>query len=200
MSNFNIISAEYDPLPSVRAASQLSSTYMKERPKRKLETSGKRPGSLSPLHLTYKTLDDIEFNGLCIGLMKLQSRGKPPSQEALEIYPATAAAHNFLAKHYNFSENKRLTNKLDFTKIKKAQRTGERYPEKYEVISKDQRFAGRSPEKSNLVKGVIPVTTARIPKRLSENSVRLRICGVMKCFSPRESTHALDPILFTFKK
>ena len=200
MLNFNITSAEYDPLPSVRAATQLASTYMKERPKRKLETSGKRPGSLSPLQLTYKTLDDVDFKGLCIGLMKLQSRGKPPSQEAPDISPATAMGHGFLSKHYNFSENKRLTNKLDFTKIKKNQRIGDSYPEKYEVISKDQRFAGRSPEKFNLVKGVIPVTTARFHKRLSENSVRLRICGVMKCFSPRESGHSLDPVLFTFKK
>lgn len=195
----NTISAEYDPLPSVRAASQLSTSYIKSRTDR-TETASRRPGSLSPLHLTYKTLDEVEFNGLCIGLIRLQSQGPPLACETTSNFLASTKEHNFLSKHYNFSENKRLTNKLDFTKIKKNLRNSERVPEKYEVISKDQRFAGRSPEKSNLMRGVIPVTTARFSKRLSEHTVRLRICGVMKSFSPRKVGHVLDPILFTFKK
>ena len=200
MSNFNIVSLDYDPLSTVRASSQFGRSFLREKNKKLLENIGKRPGSLSPLHLTYKTLDDTEFNGLCIGLIKLQSRGSQIIQDPVEKFSQTTMEHKFLAKHYNFSEHKRLTNKLNFSQIKKIQRTGDRFSEKYEVISKDKRFAGRNPESIKLMKGVIPVTMAKFNKKLSENSVRLRVCGVIKSFSPRTSLNLFDNALYSFKK
>ena len=200
MSNFNIVSADCDVLPCVRASSQLGTSFMRERNKKILENSNKRPGSLSPLHLTFKALDDVEFNGLCIGLIKLRSRGNQFSQEHTENFSQTTVENSFLSKHYNFSQHKRLTNKLNFSQIKKTQRTGDRSIEKYEVISKDKRFAGRNPESANLIKGVIPVTMSRQNNKLTENSVKLRVCGVIKSFSPRTQLNTLENALFTFKK
>ena len=76
----------------------------------------------------------------------------------------------------------------------------EKYSEKYSVISKDQRFAGRNPQSLKLAKGVIPVTMSKLSKKINENSVKLRVNGFIKSFSPRTPNHLLDTSLFTFKK
>lgn len=196
MSNFIVSSLEPEILPAIRANKLMSSTFMKEKSKKYTANGTNRHGSLSPLHLTHKALDDIEFNGLCIGLMKLQSRGNTVPQDVPTKLSSTTKEFNFLEKHYNFTEHKRLS-KLDFSKIKRATRSGERYPEKYAVISKATRFAGRSPEKINLMKGA---TIGKLMSRAGEKTTRLRINGVMKTFSPRNSANALNGALITFKK
>ena len=200
MANFGLGSVDYEPLPAIRAISNLSSTFIKEKSKKQSEKLSNRPGSLSPLHLTYKTLNESDFHGLCIGFMKLQSRNSHFIHESMDKLPSALAEPKLLSKHYNFSENKRLTNKLDFSKIKKSIRNGEKYSEKYSVISKDQRFAGRNPQSLKLAKGVIPVTMSKLSKKINENSVKLRVNGFIKSFSPRTPNHLLDTSLFTFKK
>jgi hypothetical protein len=179
MAFTGIISTDLQPTSPIQASRHYNETFV--APKHKKNRSN-RPGPLSPLHLTYNTLNNSNFSGLHIGLISLNKRN---SIDNNIIKHSSALQETFLSKHYNFSENKRLTNKLDFSRIKKNARLGERNMEKYAIISKDQRYAGRNPEKNKLMKGIIPATRAKYINAANGNSIRLTINGIIKSFSPR---------------
>ena len=178
-------------------SSETGSSFGRERPK-KLSTSHQyRRATLSPLHLAHKTLDEIEFKGLSIGLIRLQSRGTPMQADP-NPEPALAS-ESFLSKHYNFAENKRISTRFDFTRLKKTNRPSY-VIEKYSVIAKNRRFAGRSPLKSHVIKGLLPTTKARARSLFNDKEIRLRVNGIMKNFSPRGSSVMLEPAMVTFRK
>ena len=182
---------------STNRSSETVSSLKKER-RKKLSTSYQYGRSnLSPLHLAHKTLNEIDFKGLSIGLVRLQSRG-PPLQAVPDPEP-NPAPEDFLSKHYNFTEHKRIPTRLDFTRLKKKSRPNYMI-EKYSVISTNQRFAGRGPLKSHVIKGILPASKTRTSSLLNDKNIRLRINGIMKSFSPRDSSIMLEPAMVTFSK
>jgi hypothetical protein len=180
--------------------SESGSSYARERSK-KLSTSYQhRRATLSPLHLAHKTLDDIDFKGMSIGLMRLQSRGSSiQGEKPVEKLESSAEEISFLSKHYNFAEHKRLSTRFDLTKLKKIARPTY-ITEKYSVLAKNRRFAGRSPLNSNVIKGLITSTKARTKSLFNDKEIRLRVNGIMKNFSPRGSSAMLEPALKRFRK
>lgn len=200
MSTLRLKSLDSDPLPSIRTVAPPTRTLIIHKSSHSPRNSAPRAGYLSPLHLTHKTLTDNEFNGLSIGLINLRPRDNEIFQTPKANFSSTTQNFNFLSKHYNFQENKRLTNKLDFSKIKKQAWVNDNSKEKYVVVSKAKRFAGRSPQKMSLTKEIIPVTRSRLESRLTERmNVRLNVNGVMKSFSPRTPGGNLEGIIWSFK-
>lgn len=198
MSTVKLTCFDTDTFRSNRTA-EIGSSNIRERHKKLSSSYQGRRATLSPLHLAHKTLDNFEFKGLSIGLMRLQSRGTPlPAVKTVDSCPSPPDELSFLSKHYNFTEHKRISSKFDSVKLKKINRNNKN-SEKYSVLAKNTRFAGRSPVRSNVIKGLLPGTRARNRSHMNEKEIRLRISGVMKCFSPRGSITKLDPALQTFK-
>lgn len=196
MSSVKLTSFGIDHFSTNRSSETVSS--LKKERRKKLSTSYQYGRSnLSPLHLAHKTLDEIDFKGLSIGLIRLQSRGTP-LQASKQAEPKPVP-EDFLNKHYNFTEHKRISTRLDFTKLKKISRPNY-IIEKYSIISKNQRFAGRSPLKSHVIKGILPASKTRTMSLLNDKNIRLRINGIMKSFSPRDSSLLLEPAIVTFSK
>ena len=199
MSTLKLTCFDSETFRSNRTA-EIGSSMMRERHKRLSSSCQGRRATLSPLQLAHKTLDNLEFKGLSIGLISLQSRGSPlPQEKRLNTCPSPPEELSFLSKHYNFTEHKRLYSRFDSVNMKKKVSRDGKTSEKYSVLAKNKRFAGKSPVRSNVIKGLLPATKARTKSHFNERGIRLRINGVMKCFSPRGSSNALDPVLQSFK-
>lgn len=200
MSTIKLTCFDSETFRSNRTA-EIGSSNMRERHKKLSSSYQCRRATLSPLQLAHKTLDNLEFKGLSIGLMRLESRGSPlPQEKPLKTCPSPPEELSFLSKHYNFTEHRRLYSRFDSANIKKKVNRDKQSTEKYTVLAKNKRFVGKSPIRSIVVKGLLPATKARTRSHFNEREIRLRINGVMKCFSPRGSSNALDPVLQTFKK